>query len=254
MGSIQSVSRAFQVLRKLSGGPAGVTELADRTELPKSTVARMLSTLVELGAVEHVDGSSDYRIGPLIGELAVDLGPSVSLFDAARPHLTELVDQTGETAGLSVLVGDEVLYLDQIATDAAVQVRDWRGERVPAHLVSSGLILLAAAGTVPSGPLEPTTDRSITSVEELTERLEVVSEAGFVWTDREFLEDLTSVAAPIWDYDQVVAAIHVHGPSYRFPGDRSPQLVETLVVDAARRISNQLASAHHRRLLIDAPA
>lgn len=245
------MERAFQILRRLSGGSAGVTELADRTGLPKSTVARMLATLVQVGAAEQVDGSTLYRIGPLIGELAIDVTAGVSLFDAARPHLAELVDQIGETAGLSVLIGDEVLYLDQVAADNAVQLRDWQGERVPAHLVSSGHVLLANSDVESVEPLQAATAKSIDSTGRLRERLDSVRGAGVAWTAGELLEDLTSVAAPVWDGDQVVAAVHVHGPSYRFPGQRERSTIEGLVIGAARRISNQLTSAQYRQLVDD---
>ena len=63
MTTVQSIDRAFGVLRALAAGPAGVTDIADRVGLPKSTVSRMLSTLEELGAVEQVSVGGEYRIG-----------------------------------------------------------------------------------------------------------------------------------------------------------------------------------------------
>ena len=62
MSTVQSIERAFAVLRALTAGPAGVTDIAGRVGLPKSTVSRLLSTLEDIGAVEQVAAGSDYRI------------------------------------------------------------------------------------------------------------------------------------------------------------------------------------------------
>ena len=145
MSSVQSVERAFSVLRCLASGPAGVSEVAERSHLPKSTVSRLLSTLNELGAVDQLGAGGDYRIGDLLVELAAAAQPGRSLVAIARPHLVQLREALGEATGLSVLDGHDVLYLDHVEADHPVQVRDWTGERLPAHLVSSGFVLLAGA-------------------------------------------------------------------------------------------------------------
>ncbi|HAP76315.1 MAG TPA: IclR family transcriptional regulator, partial [Acidimicrobiaceae bacterium] len=78
MSTVQSIERAFAVLRSLAGGPAGVTEIADRVGLPKSTVARLLATLAEIGAVEQLGAGSQYRIGAAMAELAAAARPGRS--------------------------------------------------------------------------------------------------------------------------------------------------------------------------------
>ena len=170
MSSVQSVERAFTVLRCLAGGPAGVSEVAERSHLPKSTVSRLLSTLNELGAVDQLGAGGDYRIGDLMVELAAAAQPGRSLVAIARPHLVQLREALGEATGLSVLDGHDVLYLDQVEADHPVQVRDWTGERLPAHLVSSGLVLLAGASAAVldeflSGTLPRATARTVTDPE-----------------------------------------------------------------------------------------
>ena len=146
MGSVQSVERAFTVLRCLAGGPAGVTEISERCDLPKSTVSRLLATLNDIDVVEQLGAGGDYRIGAAILELAGGVSPTAHIVALARPHLVDLSEELGEATGLAVLDGAQVHYLDQVDGPHAVQVRDWTGERVPAHLVPSGLVLLAASG------------------------------------------------------------------------------------------------------------
>ena len=90
MSRVQSIERAFSVLAALTDGPIGVTEVADRVDLPKSTAARMLASLAREGAVEQVPGETRYRLGPRIEALATGLVATRSLVAVARPHLVEL--------------------------------------------------------------------------------------------------------------------------------------------------------------------
>ena len=238
---IQSIERAFAVLLAVATEPAGITDVARRVSLPVSTVARLLATLEHLDAVIRQDDGVTYRIGPTVSTLAS--GNDTTLIGRARPFLMELVDRVHETAGLSVLDGDEVLYLDHVGTDNAVQVRDWTGERTPLHVVSSGLVFLAhqppaRAAAYAATNLEALTEHSIATVDQLDERLMVARERGVAWTVDELQIGITSIAAPVRNRaGEVVAAIHVHGPSYRFPGDSDRAEVEAAVVAAARRLS-----------------
>lgn len=238
---IQSIERAFSVLLAVATEPAGITDVARRVNLPVSTVARLLSTLETLGAVIRQDDGVTYRIGPTVSTLAS--GNDTTLIGRARPFLAELVDRVRETAGLSVIDGSEVLYLDHVGADNAVQVRDWTGERTPLHVVSSGLVFLAhqpaaVAEAYAERGLTRLTERSISTPAELTARLERVRRDGFAWTVDELEDGITSVAAPVRNRSgDVIAAIHCHGPSYRFPAAGNAAEVEEAVIAAARRLS-----------------
>ena len=128
-----------------------------------------------------------------------------------------------------------------------MQVRDWTGESVDAHVVSSGLVLMAhATGEVRAdfltGPLEHWTANSMTDPDSLARRLDEARRAGFVWVYEEMSEGLNSVAAPIVNpAGTAIAAVHAHGPSYRFPGPGAAASVAAAVVDTAQRISERLA-------------
>jgi DNA-binding IclR family transcriptional regulator len=241
MSGVQSVERAFAVLRCLSGGPAGVTDVADRISLPKSTVSRLLSTLEELGMVEQIEVGGSYRIGAGMTEIAAAVLPGRSLIAAARPHLHDLVKATGEAAGLSIAEGFDVLYLDQVDSDNQVQVRDWTGERLPAHTVSSGQVLLAFKAIDPRSylaqPLERLASGTLTDATAIRARLGEIAAKGYAWAFEEFLDGLNSVAAPIRNgRGRVVGAIHAHGPAYRFPGDTDAEEVGRLVAATAKRV------------------
>jgi DNA-binding IclR family transcriptional regulator len=243
---VQSIERAFAVLAALADGPIGVTELADRVELPKSTAARMLASLAREGAVEQVPGDTRYRLGGRIVTLAAGVVPTRNLVSLARPTLVELASAVGEAAGLSVADGFAVHYVDQVDTLHQVQIRDWTGTRVPMHAVSSGQVFLAhmneaAIERYLAMPRVAFTDRTLTDSAALRDRLRRVQLDGHAWVREEFAEGLNSVAAPIADaLGDVNAAVHVHGPSYRFPAPGAEEQVADAVMAAAARISARM--------------
>lgn len=243
MSRVQSIERAFAVLSALADGAIGVTEVAERTDLAKSTAARMLTSLVREGAVEQVPGDTRYRLGSRIVSLAAGVVPTRRLVSLARPTLVELASEVGEAAGLAVIDGFAVHYVDQVDTTHQVQIRDWTGTRVPMHAVSSGQVLMANLPPAKlerflGGQLERFTPATIVDPVALRERLRAVQLAGHAWVRDEFAEGLTSVAAPIADaLGNVNAAVHVHGPSYRFPMHGAETRVAEAVMAAAGRIS-----------------
>lgn len=245
MAGVQSIERAFAILRALSVHSCGVTELAERVDLPKSTVARLLSALETEGAIEQVEAGGIYRLGASIEELAGGSSQGRSLLAAAQPFVADLSEQTGEASGLDTLNGDRIEFLDLVEADQDVQIRDWSGESGPAHSLSAGIVILAHVGETTldaylEQPLEAVTPNTITSPDELRERLVQARSAGYAWVFEEFAIGINSVAAPVFGPDGVVAALRVHGPTYRFPNPDRIHDIGLLLADAAARLSAQL--------------
>jgi IclR family acetate operon transcriptional repressor len=244
MSSVQSIRRAFAVLDALDDGPLGVTEVAERAELPKSTAARLLATLVGEGAVEQVPGDTAYRLGPRLVALGGGYSLVRSVAAVGRSVLQELAAASGEAAGLGVSDGDQIHYIDQVDTPNPVVVRDWTGLRAPLHAVSSGQVLLAFRGQasieryLTQGALERFTPKTLVEPEAIRERLRDVRRRGYAWAIEEFDAGISSVAAPIADDSgEVIAAVHLHGPSYRFPVPGTEGEMAQLVVTGAARIA-----------------
>ncbi len=249
MSRVQSIERAFAVLWALADGPIGVTEVADRVGLPKSTAARLLASLSREGVVEQVPGDTRYRLGPRLVTLAARIRPTRSVAALARPSLEDLAAATGEAAGLSVADGLMVHYIDQVGGRNPVSVRDWTGSRIPLHAVPSGQVLLAHARPTfvqryLGRPMERFTDRTLTTAEALLERMRAIRRDGYAWALEELDEGISSVAAPVADGSgEVVAALHLHGPSYRFPPEGVETELANQVVATAARISGNLRQA-----------
>jgi len=243
---VQSIERAFSVISTIADGPLGVTEVADRAQLPKSTAARLLASLGREGVVEQVPGERRYRLGERLVSLTSGLRPTRGMIATAHPHLVALAEQTGEAAGLSVPDGPTMHYVDQVEYPNPVQVRDWTGTRIPMHAVSSGQVVLAnlslpALDRFLAYPLERFTPKTLVKLDDIRARLHDVRRDGFAWAREEYAIGISSIAAPIADAaGEVVAAIHIHGPSYRFPAAEMEPAAEHAIVETAARISARL--------------
>src|SRR5262245_1781692 len=248
---VQSIQRAFAVLRALADGPLGVSDVALRSRIPKSTAARLLSTLAAEGAVEQVPGERRYRLGPELLSIASGLEETWDIVAIARPALVDLAAELGEAAGVSIRDGWTVQYVDQVEPPEPnpVQVRDWTGTRIPLHAVSSGQVFLAqlpapVMSRYLAEPLEAFAPRTLTAAGPLLERLREVRRDGHAWVRDEYAVGISSVAAPIADARaEIVAAVHVHGPSYRFPVPGQEDLIAATVRAAAARIGARLRAA-----------
>ncbi len=244
--TVVAVERAFAILHVIAAEreSMGISAIARATGLAKSTVSRLLTTLDRLGMVERIGADGRYRLGP--GLTVLTPRATSSLIDLARPHLRRLVEMAGEDAGLAVSDGTDVLYVDQVQVPGAVQVQDWTGERLPAHGVAAGYVLMRSwpedkLDAYLAGSLQPLASHTVVDSTEIRRRVE--SWNDWVWTHLEFADDVNGAAAPIHGADgSIVAAVNLYGPSYRFPGERSEAAIGELLAEAGRKISAHLAA------------
>lgn len=243
MNRVQSIDRAFLILERIATSEKGLTEIADEVDLPKSTVARLLHTLTSIGAVDRTATDGRYRIGETVRSLVTGGTTTADFVQHARPYLRALTHEFGEDAGVSVPVRTGVHYVAQETADNSILVRDWTGSVTPYHLVPAGLVILAwspdpVVERVLSEPLEGLTKRSMTDPQLILERLDVVRRQGYCWVHGELTEELNSVAAPVFGRTGIIGAIGVHGPAYRFPGDRDGEAVAERVAEVAAALSD----------------
>lgn len=241
MTTVQSVVRAFSVLQALTAGPSGVSEISASTELPKSTVSRLLATLEDVGAVERSSEGMLYRLGSGLSDITGTVHAPRNLGRAVLPHLETLSKRLGEASGLSVPDSYSVQYVRQVESPDPVQVRDYSGLSLPMHVGPSGLVMMAQwprenIQHYLMRPLEAFTAKTVTDPAAITRRLDRFRIDGYAWVYEEFAEGINSVAAPVIDAKGApIAAIHVHGPAFRFPGRASPEEIAEVLVDETRR-------------------
>jgi IclR family acetate operon transcriptional repressor len=231
---IGAAERAITVLDTLAeGGELGTNEIARRTGMTPSTVSRQLGTLAASGLVERVPSSGRYRLGLKIVHLANALLARLDVRTVARPHLEELVRQTGETATLGVPGEEDAVTIDFIPGSHQVQPVSRLGRPSVAHATSAGKVLLAFSGrSLPEGPLRAFTPHTITDPKQLAVEIARVREQGWAQAIEEREPGLSAIAAPIrssrGDLEAVAA---LQGPTSRFDaaaiGAALPLLLET---------------------------
>lgn len=246
-GRIQSLQRAVLLLKAFDGDAPelGVSELSRAVSLPKSTVARFLSTMEYEGLVERVPHSEKYRLGFLLVRLAGNVTHFSDLRGVAQPVLVRLSESSQESVHVGILDGAEVVNVEQIAGPHLIRETNWIGRRTPLHCAANGKAMLAfqaeqLIARVLAGPLPRITPLTITNPRLIRAELAEIRERGFSRTLGEVEEGLNGVAAPIRSRDGVVfAAVSVSGPSYRVPPARLDEL-GALVIAAAAEISARL--------------
>ncbi|MGZ0220703.1 MAG: IclR family transcriptional regulator [Acidimicrobiales bacterium] len=239
--SVQSVERAVALLIACAPGGRSLTDLATEADLAVSTAARLLATLCELAVVSREDDGG-YGPGPVLQGLAIGMDRTGSLRAITDPSLVDLVGVTGETCGMSIALGDEVRYIAEVSGSNLIQVREFTNYQLPLHVVSSGLVILAhwpamLVDRYLQQPLAEFTVKSVVDPNMIRRRLDQIRQDGFCWTREEFAEGISSVAAPVLDASgEPVAAIHCHGPTFRF--DAAPDVeIQEAVVAAAAEVS-----------------
>jgi DNA-binding IclR family transcriptional regulator len=223
----------------------GVSELARRLGIGKSTVHRILTTLAADGFVERTPDDR-YRLSLKMYEIGQQVAASNELRERVHPHLERLHNDTGETAHLAVLAGTDVVYLDRLESPNMLRLMTRVGRRRAAHATSSGKCLLAfgapadverviAAGLTRLGP------RTITSPRLLHRTLEEVRATGYAVSIEESAPGVASVAAPIFaGTGECVAAMSVAGLVARMPAEQLDRFAH-MVVAAAARVSGPSA-------------
>ncbi len=212
---IQSLERGLSVIRALSAPEAmSLSDVARAVGLSRAAVRRSLLTLEALGYVHLSAGR--FALTPRVLELGYAYLSSLSLPELAQPHLERLVEQVHESASVSILDADDIVYVARVPTRRIMTVAISVGTRFPAYATSMGRVLLAflppedLAAALARVRLNPITPRTITARAELVDELERVRHEGWALVDQELEEGLRSVAAPIQDRSEtVVAAVNL---------------------------------------------
>ncbi len=240
-----SLSRAVRVLEAFTSDEPelSVTQVAARAGLHVATASRIVAQLVGHGLLSR-GPDREVRVGMRMWELASRAAPTRSLRDAAMPFLEDLHAVVGHHAQLAVLAGDEVIFLERLsARDAVVNFSRIAG-RLPVHVSSSGVVLLAYGSAevqerVLTRPLESYTAVTVTSPVRLRALLEQVRRQGWVLLPGHVHHDATGVAVPVRNgLGEVVAALSVIVPN----DDRAASTVPVLLA-AARGIGRAVGTS-----------
>lgn len=242
-----AVEAALSILETLGTvHELGVTELARKLGMGKSSVYRLLATLARRGYVEKNPQSERYQLTYRLFAVGSPAAERYGLRETAHPVMQRLAAETGETVNLGVLDGRRVVNLHKVESRHLLRMHLQVGGGVPAHATALGKVLLAALEPAEvnrrlSGRrLERLTRRTIGARTSLHKALARIRERGFAIDDEECSLGLRCVAAPILDHRRsVVAALSISGPSQRLPHAALSRMAE-VVRAAAREVSHRL--------------
>lgn len=246
VSSESSVAKALVVLECFRGGvqKLGVSELARRTGIPKSSVHRLCSELSDSGFLVRTPDRR-YRLGLRVFELG-SAGPAFAeLRQTTSRFLQQLTVLSGETVHLGVLDGSDVVYLDKIETPQSGKLPSQIGQRNPAHCTGLGKALLAwnqaqHDALVRREQLEVFTPYTIATGEALRRELAKVREEVVAYDRQERTLGIGCVAGPIKDRNgHVAAALSIAGPISRMTEQRLREL-GTLVERVGAAAGNYL--------------
>lgn len=219
---IASLARGLTVVTAFGQGRAELTlsEVAERTGLPRATARRALITLRHLGHVT-ADGRA-FRLTPRVLALGFPPLSKTTLTRIARTHLAALTPTVGDSTSLAVLADDEVQCVLSEPAGRIMDVDITVGTRVPVHATSAGRILLASLSPDERSTrlaqlrMEALTAHTVTRPTDFRAILERVREDGYALVDEELEEGLRSISVPVRGRDgAVLAALNVHMHSGR---------------------------------------
>ena len=233
---VQSVERSLDIIETLVTEPhgMGISQISESTGMSKSTVHRLLSTLLERGYVTKTHDSS-YKVGLKLIEAASVYLNSLELHTEARPYISRIAHDLGLTSHLGIIEGDQVVYIERMDMISSIQLYHQIGLRVPAYTSSLGKCLLSAYSheelelVMKDCTFQKFTDKTITSFEEFRKEMHEVRKKGWAIDDQESEEDHRCIGAPIFDYrGDIIAAVSASGSLSQLPDERIEAVAEYL--------------------------
>jgi IclR family transcriptional regulator, KDG regulon repressor len=243
---MDATEKTLSVLDALDGARSRLADIAERADLPKSTVHRILRRLVERGYA-RAQGDGVYVLGPRVLTMAGAMLGRLDATKLAAPVLRSLHADVGHTVHFAMLSDDEAVYLEKLADPALpYQFASRVGGRIPLHCTAIGKALLADMETVPRLELVPRTPQTVVSVEGLRAELERVRERGFAIDDEENERNIRCVGAAVRDHTGAAThAISVSALTVELSFDQAVALGPR-VVEAADAVSQALGARPDR--------
>jgi len=244
---LSSVASAVALLKAFSEDEVelGISALAKRLGVAKSTAHRLAATLVAEGLLEQDRNSGKYRLGIALFRLGALVRQRMDVSSEAKPFLYALRETTNESVHLAILDGAEIMYVYNLESTQAIRMRSDIGVRKPAYCTAEGQAILAfqpaeVIDAVIAEGLPPRTPQTITEPGRLREAFADIRRRGCAIEDEESEIGMRAVAAPIRDDSgTVIAAVGVAGPATRL-SKRTVSAFAPHVIETAASISRRL--------------
>ncbi len=244
-GGVQSLDRAFAILEAMAdaGGMIGLSQLAEKAELPLATIHRLVRTLVDLGYVRQ-EASRQYSLGPRLMRLSDTASKRVGAW--TRPAMNDAVARLGESVNLATLDGDEIVYVAQVQPSANfMRMFTEVGRRTSPHATAVGKAILAdfpddeVVALLERTGMPRYTPSTLTTPQEFLAALDEVRRLGYGLDEGEQEIGVRCVAVRVPNAPQPMA-MSMSGPLARV-GDEVVEVAAGVLKEAAAEIGSVLS-------------
>lgn len=230
---VQSAERIFQVMEMLAeNGEMGLMEISAALDLHKSTVHRLLMSLVYMGYAKQDETTQKYMLSYKIVNMAGKILDRMDILQVAKPYLERLSDLSGEAVHLVQREGNHILYIYKIeAKVGTIRMVSHVGMIHPMYCSGVGKAIMA---TLPErevkqiwneSVIEKKTDKTVTDYDEMQKLLEEVRRNGYALDDEENEKGVRCIAACLHGYqNEVKYAFSISGPTSRMTRERVMEL------------------------------
>lgn len=240
---VPALERADKVLNIVASNPGEyrLIDLSNELNINKSSLFSLLNTLETLGWINK-EKDDTYSLGMKLGILSASYFKQFDLISTFSLEALSTLKALDETLQLSMLDGKDILYLAKKEGSSPVRVATDPGMKFPAHATAMGKVHLSKYSydefrkLYPEDDLEPKTQYTVRTTEELWEQIVTVKENGFMKEYQEAVENFYCIAAPIMDHEnKIIAAVSVTMLTTNWEKKQAQAQLE--IVDLAKRIS-----------------
>lgn len=237
---VQSLEKALEIVNLLKDNPGEglrINDLSEKLGLGKSTVHRLLDTLLSFQYVEK-SPSSRYRLGWKLFEIGSTIPRQRNLDYFDPKPLQDLCSRYGETVNLAIRIHNRSVIISKFdPPNVAVKANLMVGNQEPLHATAIGKALMCEMSKeqlqdiLGNQALEQYTSKTITTPDLLYDHLQGVRDAGYSIDEEEFSEGLTCIGVPIRNHQKaIIAAVSISGPTFRLQHNKITSIIESLKI------------------------
>jgi DNA-binding IclR family transcriptional regulator len=248
MPMVQSIDRAMKIIQLLIsdqqkiGWP--ISEIADHTELPLSTVHRLISSLVQYELVSQIPETKQYKTGNKWMEIGLGMLENLDFRVVARPFMEELSLEVEESIYLNIPNQTDSIIIERIDSPLKVRIIDNLGERIPLSIGAANKTILANMPKEKTLEILQTLKVHKTEQEKILDQLTHIAESGYAISYGEKTEGTASVASPIIGFqNQIMGALSIGILNYNITEERLTFLIDR-VKNGAKQISKRLGKTN----------
>ena len=248
VNTVKSITKAFAIIEALDeAGPLSIGELSKILIMDKATVHRLINTIKDIGYITQNLETKKYSNSIKLFEIGQNVISKIGLFEAARPYIELLSSETGESINLGIVRDNKIVYVDKKEGISPIKVSIKVGTSIPMHCTGMGKAVLSHMSETERENIINQIDfiqyakNTSLNKETLLRRLDKSRKLGYSFDNEEYVDDLISFGAPIFNYKgDPIGAISISFPKSRYDEADHSVSYPKLIKDAAANISKQM--------------